>query len=47
MLQRFLKNVPQRAKKYFRGQTGTILKPQKRQNIDILIVIVTTYLASE
>ena len=37
-------NVPQRAKNIFVDKRGTILKPQKRQNIDILIVIATTYL---
>ena len=35
---------PYEQKNIFVDKRGTRLKPQKRQNIDILIVIVTTYL---
>ena len=35
---------PKEQKNIFVDKRGTRLKPKKRQNIDILIVIVTTYL---
>ena len=35
---------PYEQKNIFVDKRGTRLKPQKRQNIDILIVIATTYL---
>ena len=40
----FEKMSPYEQKNIFVDKRGTKLKPQKRQNIDILIVIVTTYL---
>ena len=40
----FEKMSPKEQKNIFVDKRGTKLKPQKRQNIDILIVIVTTYL---
>ena len=40
----FEKMSPKEQKNIFVDKRGTKLKPQKRQIVDILIVIVTTYL---